>query len=62
LIIEFENGTETQIFVSEPVEESWYYCDRTLGRYLIVSGCCIKEETDESEQGFFSGAQKACAR
>jgi hypothetical protein len=32
LIIEFEDETEIQVFVSEPTEESWYYCDRTLGK------------------------------
>jgi hypothetical protein len=50
LIIEFDDGTEMQVFVSEPTEESWYYCDRVNGKYLVVSGCGVKEETDESEQ------------
>jgi hypothetical protein len=50
LMLEFEDGTEIQVFVSEPTEESWYYCDRVSGKYLIVSGCGVKEETDKSEQ------------
>lgn len=47
LVIEFEDGTELQVFVSEPEEESWYYCDRISGKYLIVSGRGIKEEAHE---------------
>lgn len=38
LYIEFEDGSEVQVFVSEPEEESWYYYDRITAQYLTVSG------------------------
>jgi hypothetical protein len=51
LYIEFDDGTEIQVFVSEPAEESWYYWDRTTDQYLMVSGQGIKKEKGDSEQG-----------
>ncbi|WP_152004394.1 hypothetical protein [Desulfoluna spongiiphila] len=51
LVIEFDDGSMIQVFVSEESEESWYYCDRFHNKYLTVYGCGVKEEAGQSEQG-----------